>query len=484
MPEFPGAPGANDANDAPGELLEFAERFVEETALPVLEAYTRIPCLSPDYDADWEAHGYLNEAARLLLEWVRSRPIPGLEAELVQLPGLTPVLVAEVPATPGYHGSDSPTLFYGHLDKQPPLGTWREGLAPFEPVRDGDRLYGRGTADDGYSVFAAIGAIDALGSADHPRCIVLIEATEESGSPHLPAYLEHLADRFGPAGPALVVCLDSGSPTYDRLWVTTSLRGLLQIDIRVDVLTEGVHSGSAGGVIPSSFRILRQLLSRIENEITGEIAVEECHTAIPEVRRREAGELVEVLGEHDVDNFPAVPGLHLGGETPAERVLNRTWRPALATVGMDGIPATADAGNVLRPFTHVKLAMRLPPSCDADRAAERVSERLSIVPPEGAAVEVKVEGAKGFDAPKMAEWLVGAVVGASEAYYGAPVGAAGEGGTIPFLSALQTKYPAAQFLVTGVLGPESNAHGPNEMLHLPTMKRVIASVAHVLASQP
>jgi len=469
------------------ELLQAADRLFEDGGLAVLEDYVRIPCLSPDFDAEWSAHGHLRAAAELLLDWVQARPVAGLEVELLQLPGLTPVIAAEVPATPGREDSGAgPTLLYGHLDKQPPLGAWREGLDPFVPVREGDRLYGRGTADDGYSVFAAIGALQALQECGvgHGRCIVLIEASEESGSPHLPAYLETLAPRFGPGGPSLVVCLDSGCPTYDRLWATTSLRGLLSAEIRVEVLTEGVHSGSAGGVVPSSFRILRQLLSRIEDEETGAILVDECKASIPDVRRREAEALVATLGEGAVDGFPTVAGLRLAGADAVERVLARTWAPSLALVGMDGVPPVRDGGNVLRPFTACKIALRLPPSADAEAAAARVAAVLTDDPPSGAVVTVLAEGARGFDAPAMATWLADAVEQASEAYFGQPPGAAGEGGTIPFLSALQERYPAAQFLVTGVLGPHSNAHGPNEMLHLPTAKAVTASVAHVLSSAP
>jgi acetylornithine deacetylase/succinyl-diaminopimelate desuccinylase-like protein len=469
------------------KLLEAADRLFEHEAIPVLEGYVRIPCLSPAFDPDWEASGHLRAAAELLLAWVQTSAIEGLEAELMQLPGLTPVIVAEVPATAGHQSSGAgPVLLYGHLDKQPPLGDWRDGLDPFVPVRDGDALYGRGTADDGYSVFAAVGAIRAVRECglDHGRCIILIEASEESGSPHLAAYLELLAPRFGPDGPSLVVCLDSGSPTYDRLWATTSLRGLLDAEIRVDVLSEGVHSGAAGGIVPSSFRILRQLLSRIEDEATGAILVEECNVPIPDVRRSEAETLVATLGEGAFSGFPTVPGLVLGGGDPVERVLARTWKPSLAFVGMDGVPAVRDGGNVLRPFTTGKIAMRLPPSADAIAAAARVAAVLTDDPPSGARVTVEVEGAKGFDAPVMVEWLAESVDQASEAYFGQPSGAAGEGGTIPFLSALQEQYPAAQFLVTGVLGPGSNAHGPNEMLHLPTAKRVTASVAHVLSAAP
>lgn len=482
----------------PAQVMSMVEDIFEHDALPVLEEYTSIPCLSPDFEPNWAAEGHIAAAAELLRSWAASRPLSGLEVELVELPGLTPLLVAKVPASPGFGGSpgtgghapgeatgagDAPlTLLYGHLDKQPPLGSWREGLDPFQAVREGERLYGRGTADDGYSVFAALGAIQAAADAGlgHGACLVLIEASEESGSPHLPAYLEAMSDRLGATGPALVVCLDSGCLTYDRLWTTTSLRGLVSAEIRVDVLTEGVHSGSAGGVVPSSFRILRQLLSRIENEVTGEILLSECNVSVPEVRMREAEALVASLGASALDRFPTVPGLRPQADL-LKAVLARTFGPSLALVGMDGVPSMHDGGNVLRPFTAVRIAMRVPPGADASRAAAQLIETVSADPPEGAKVSVEATGESGFDAPKTADWLLDAIHEASLAYFDQPAGALAEGGTIPFLSQLQRRYPAAQFLVTGVLGPDSNAHGPNEMLHVPTAKRVTACVAHVLS---
>jgi acetylornithine deacetylase/succinyl-diaminopimelate desuccinylase-like protein len=471
-----------DQQHAPPQLGALADAFFEHEAMAALEHYTTIPCLSPQFDPEWASSGHIDAAAELLRAWAATRPIARLEVQIRRLPGLTPVIVAEVPASTGWEGEGTVVL-YGHLDKQPPLGEWRDGLGPYTPVRDGDRFYGRGTADDGYSTFAAFGAIEILERAgiDHGRCIVLIEASEESGSPHLPAYLDALGDELGAGGPALVVCLDSGCLTYDRLWTTTSLRGLVDATIRVDVLAEGVHSGAAGGVVPSSFRILRQLLSRIEDEETGEVLLPECNAEVPAQRRQEAVELAGALGEAAIDEFPTLPDLQRSGATTVERILARTWAPSVAFVGIDGVPPVRDGGNVLRPFTTGKIAMRLPPSADANQAAEAVRRALTEDPPDGARVAVVVEGAGGFDAPETAEWLTEATQAASFAYFSAPAGAMGEGGTIPFLHELLVKYPGAQFLVTGVLGPESNAHGVNEMLHLPTAKRVTASVAHVLS---
>ena len=469
---------------AAGGLEAFADEFYETDALPVLSEYVRIPCLSPEFDRAWEENGHLRAAADLLADFASHREISGLKVEVVSLPSLSPVILAEAPATAGFRDGAATTVLYGHLDKQPPFTGWREGLGPFEPVREGDRLYGRGVADDGYSLFCALGALEILERAGrgHGRSILIVEASEESGSSHLAPYLDLLSDRLAEA-PGLVVCLDSGAMSYDRLWTTTSLRGLVGATIRVDVLTEGIHSGGGGGVVPDSFRLLRQLLDRIEDAVTGEVLLEGCRVEVPAQRRREADELAGDLGEAALDRFPTVPGLRLAnGASVAEALLRRTWSASIAAVGMDGMPALEDAGNVIRPHTSCHIAMRIPPAADAGAVADELRQRLEDEAPDGARVAIEGLGAApGFNAPEMAPWLKSACEEASRAYFGAGPGHMGEGGTIPFLSTLLASYPKAQFLVTGVLGPESNAHGPNEMLHIPTAKALTASVAEVLS---
>jgi acetylornithine deacetylase/succinyl-diaminopimelate desuccinylase-like protein len=466
------------------ELLAHVRAVFDESGLHALGEYTRIRCLSPAFDPDWEAHAHLDAAAELLRSWCASRAVPGATVEIARLPGRTPVLFAEIPASDPAR-ADSTTLVYGHFDKQPPLGAWREGLDPFTPVREGDRLYGRGTADDGYATFAAFAAFEALAatSTPHGRIVLLVEASEESGSPDLEAHLDALAPRIGT--PSLVVCLDSGCVTYDRLWVTTSLRGNLVCTVRVDVLDEGVHSGSAGGIVPSSFRILRQLLARIEDAATGDLLLPELATELPEHRRREIAEVAAEFGEAAAGSFPSVGGLELAGADAAERVERGTWRASLAFIGIDGVPAVRDGGNVLRPFTTAKLSVRLPPTVDAALAARALEKALTSAPPSGARVTVEFEEpATGWDAPAPSDWLREALDDASLACFGAPARSMGLGGSIPFMAALGARFPGTQFLATGVLGPQSNAHGPNEFLHVPTAGAVSAVVAHVLGVAP
>ena len=463
-----------------------SDRIWEQEILPALERYIRIPNKSPAFDPDWVRSGHMEAAVKLITEWCQQQAgaIPGLTVEVVRLKNeqgeeRTPVIYMEVPGTRG----EDTVLLYGHLDKQPEMVGWREGLSPWTPVREGDKLYGRGGADDGYSAFASLAAIRLLKEQGlpHARCVILIEACEESGSYDLPAYIEALAPRIGK--PSLVVCLDSGCANYEQLWMTTSLRGLLAGNLRVDVLTEGVHSGDASGVVPSSFRILRQLLSRIEDEATGQVKVEGLHVEIPAERREQARAAAATLGDEVYTKFPWVKGARPVSEDGTELVLNRTWRPALSLTGVDGMPSLTSAGNVLRPFTTLKLSMRIPPRLDPKAAAKALKEALEKDPPYGAKVHFDGEKSSvGWDAPPLAGWLSRAVDAASTTYFGKPSMAMGEGGTIPFMGMLGERFPEAQFLITGLLGPGSNAHGPNEFLHIPTGKKLTCCVASVLAA--
>ncbi|HUC05026.1 MAG TPA: M20/M25/M40 family metallo-hydrolase, partial [Acidimicrobiales bacterium] len=432
---------------------------------------TRIECLSPAFDAGWSQRGALMEAARLLRDWVSAQD-SSLHTEILQLPGRTPVLLVDNGKDDGGEG---PVLVYGHMDKQPPLGTWRPGLSPFEPVREGDRLYGRGTGDDGYSCFAAVIGLLAAGGG-RGRVVILIEASEESGSPDLAAYVEHLGSRVG--RPSLVVCLDSGAVSYDRLWLTASLRGNLVVSVKVEVLTEGIHSGAGGGVVPSSFRILRRILSRIEDESSGAILLPALLGAgIPPEHR---ANLSAVAEEFPDSAPPAVEGLHLLGSDQAERLINKAWGPALEVTGMDGIPAVADGGNVLRPYTRAKFSLRLPPDVDATAAAAALV--AAITTDEGAHVTIDMEPpASGFIAEPLSDDLRARLARASEESFGRTYGSMGEGGTIPFLADLQRAFAGVPIVATGVLGPHSNAHGPNEFLHVPMAKAVTLAVARLLA---
>ena len=489
---------ARDPNQAlqPDEasaLGRFAARRWDEAIVPALTDYIAIPAKSPMFDADWAAHGHIDRVVRDAAAWVEARRVPGLTLEVVRLPGRTPVIFFEVPATRA--GSSDTVVMYGHLDKQPEFTGWRNDLGPWTPKYDNGLLYGRGGADDGYAVYAAVTAIEALKAQNlpHPRIVGLIESCEESGSHDLPPYLEALRARLGQVG--LVVCLDSGAGNYDQLWLTTSLRGMVSGQLKVEILTEGVHSGDASGVVPSSFRILRQVLDRLEDSATGELLPRDFHCEIPAERIAQVQAAAHILGEATWKSFPWACGAD-GGSTlptttdPVAALLNRTWRPTLSVTGVDGFPELKSAGNVLRPYTAFKLSLRLPPLVDGHQASLKLKALLEDNAPYNAKVTFHPDGragalgANGWNAPSLSPWLEEALNAASLAHYDAPLAYIGQGGTIPLMSLLQQGFPRAQMMVCGVLGPRSNAHGPNEFLHVPYAKRLTAAVAQVIAACP
>jgi acetylornithine deacetylase/succinyl-diaminopimelate desuccinylase-like protein len=449
----------------------------KNSIVPKLAEYIRIPNKSPAYDAEWQAHGHMDRAAELMAAWCRTQAIPGLTVEILREKGRTPVLFCEIPG----NGPDT-VLLYGHMDKQPEFTGWAEGLSPWEPViRDG-KLYGRGGADDGYAVFSSLTAIRLLKEQEipHARCVVLIEACEESGSYDLPHYVEKLADRIG--SPTLVVCLDAECGNYDQLWCTTSLRGNLVGDLVVEGLTEGVHSGAATGIAPSVFRIARTLLARVESDVTGDLLVEELSVPIPGARIEQARAAAAVLGDEIAGKLPFVPGARALSDAPVELVLNNTWRPSLAVTGASGLPALEDAGNVLLPRVALKLSFRMPPTADPVKSAAAVKQRLEAEPPYGVRVRFEVDSSLGgWDAPPVAPWLEASMHAASRATFGKDAMYLGTGGSIPFIGMLGERFPSTQFLVTGVLGPHANAHGPNEFLHLDYAEKVTVCVAKVIA---
>ncbi|WP_397412541.1 M20 family metallopeptidase [Polaromonas sp.] len=453
--------------------------------------YITIPAKSPSFDADWAGHGYLETVLRNAAAWVEAQKVEGLTLEIVRLEGRTPVLFFEVPATKT--GSTETVLMYGHLDKQPEFTGWRNDLGPWTPKYEDGKLFGRGGADDGYAVYASIAAIQALKAQNvpHPRIVGLVETCEESGSYDLLPYVDALRTRLGDVG--LVICLDSGAGNYDQLWLTTSLRGMASGVLKVEILTEGVHSGDASGLVPSSFRIMRQVLDRLEDSKTGRLLPQSFHCEIPAERLAQAQATAHILGDQIYKRFPWAH-YDCGGATtfalptttdPVEALLNRTWKPTLSVTGADGFPEMGNAGNVLRPYTAFKLSLRLPPLVDAASAVQELKALLEDNAPYQAKVTFEsAGGATGWNAPTTSPWFEQALHEASQAFYGAPCGTIGQGGTIPLMNMLSQGFPKAQMMVCGVLGPKSNAHGPNEFLHVPYAKKITAAVASVIARMP
>ena len=457
-------------------LKKHIHAFWDSEIVPTLVDYIKIPNKSPSFDPDWEKHGYMDKVLNLAADWTEKNKPNGSEMIIKKSPGRTPLLLLDIPGT-----KKGNILMYGHLDKQPEMEGWNDDLGPWKPVIKDEKLYGRGGADDGYALFASIASINALKEQkiNHPRILVLIEFSEESGSPDLPHYMDLCSDIIG--SPDLVICLDSGAGDYKRFWTTTSLRGLIGLKMKVSVLKEGVHSGGASGHVPSSFRIARSLLSRLEDESTGEILLEELNTEIPDYRLEETKNLVSILGNEVVEEFPWKNGMKPSTNDNVEGVLRRTWRPALSIVGSDGMPSTANAGNVLRPYTTLQLSMRIPPMIDPKKAVNAIEKILKNDIPYGASVELEFEeAAEGWNAPESKTWLLKAIEKASKEYFNQMPCTIGEGGTIPFMAMLGKQFPKAQFVITGVLGPQSNAHGPNEFLHVPFAKNLTCCISSII----
>jgi acetylornithine deacetylase/succinyl-diaminopimelate desuccinylase-like protein len=451
-----------------------------DDVLPSLSGLVEIPAVSPAYDDSWERNGHLRSAVEHVRDWVTSRDLPGTRTDIVALAGRAPLLLVDVPAT-AHAAAGGTVLLYGHLDKQPPLGDWSEGLGPWQPVLRDGRLYGRGAVDDGYSGYAATTALEAVRAAggEHARAILLLETGEESGSPDLPAYLEHLADRLGEV--SLVVCLDAGGGDYERMWLTASLRGIVQATVTVRVLETGTHSGLASGIVPSSFRIMRQLLDRLEDSTTGEVTVPEMLAPIPEERRADAEAVAMLEPGSAARRFPFVAGMRPASTDDVELILNNTWRPTLSVVGAGGLPEPAVAGAVLRASTSLRLSFRIPPTVDADTARAGLVRILTTDVPYGARVEVTdfLTG-NGWHAPDPAPWLSSALDQVGDRVFGKPCRTLGIGGGIPFMELLGRRYPRAQFVVTGAVGSDSNMHVPDEWLNILFAQRVTEAVAHIL----
>jgi acetylornithine deacetylase/succinyl-diaminopimelate desuccinylase-like protein len=456
---------------------QFINEMWDTSIIPVLKEYIHIPNKSPLFDSNWQANGYMDKAVELIANWCEQQDINNMGLNIVRLPGRTPLIFLEIP------GNSSDTiLLYGHLDKQPEMTGWDADLAPWKAVHKGDKLYGRGGADDGYAAFASIAAIKSLQQQNisHARCIILIEACEESGSYDLPYYIEALKDRIGE--PNLVICLDSGCGNYEQLWLTTSLRGMVGGNLHINVLSQGVHSGLASGIVPSCFMVLRQLLDRIEDKSNGEILLKDLTVNIPAERKHQAEQAAQILQDKVYSTFPFEQGVDPIAKNLSDLILNRTWRPALSLTGAEGIPLIANAGNVTLPYISFKLSLRIPPTCDKDKAGLALKEALEKDPPFNAKVQFDIEGSgPGWNAPIESHWLTKAANSASLTYFGKESVYMGEGGSIPFMGMLGEKFPRAQFLITGVLGPGSNAHGPNEFLHIPTAKKLTCCIAQIIA---
>lgn len=463
---------------SPADTLNSIDQYWENNIIPSLMEYIEIPAKSPAFDPKWNENGHIDRALSLVEKWIEKRGIQGLKKEVLRAKNRTPLLLLELEGNCDYE-----VLMYGHLDKQPEMTGWTTGLSPWKAVRKEEKLYGRGGADDGYAIFASICCLEYLLTANstRPSVKIAIEFSEESGSEDLPFYFENFKEKFG--NPRLVICLDSGAGNYEQMWSTTSLRGLVSGILKVQVLNEGVHSGDASGIVPSSFRIARQILTRLEDPNTGEITPKQFQAEIPLERVEQAKRAALNLKENIYKKFPFTGDTKPMNSDLVELILNRTWRASLSVTGSEGLPPIESAGNVLRPYTALKLSLRLPPTLDAHRAAQDLKTLLENQPPNQAKVEFHLEdAASGWNAPKTLPALEQIVQDASKTYYQKEALAMGEGGSIPFMGMIGKAFPQAQFVITGVLGPNSNAHGPNEFIHIEFVKKLTACIFDILSN--
>ncbi|KAG5493588.1 hypothetical protein JIQ42_01960 [Leishmania sp. Namibia] len=447
----------------------------DASIIPALSAYIEVPNQSPDFDPHWATNGLMKKAFEILIDWVKGQKLLGLSYELMEVEGKTPFLLVEIAGTEPTNNS---VLMYGHMDKQPPLRPWAEGLDPHKAVMRDGKLYGRGGADDGYAIFSAITSVAVLQrhGIPHGRVVVVIEACEESGSFDLDYYMEQCKERIGNVD--LMVCLDSGCLNYDQIWLTTSLRGVTGGVLNVQTLTEGMHSGVAGGVVPDTFRIARELLDRIEDSKTGKVLFPEAYCKIPDhvVKSMESMRSMPFKQQ-----FATADGVSMESGDNVELALRNFWKPSLTVTGAN-LPEPSIAGNVIRTLTSLKLSLRVPPLVDSEKATQAMAKVLVADPPYGAKVwfEPEVPG-DGCATPDLKPWLANALNEGSKMAYGNPLAFQGMGGAIPFISTLVKTYPQAQFVVTGVLGPKSNAHGPNEFLHVEYAKGLTFAISRIVA---
>ncbi len=459
------------------------EKFISNEwvdAVPTLMEYIKIPNTSPDFGNSEEDKENMHRAMELLVHWIKNQNIDNLKFHLSRDDDLTPFLLCTLEAT---DDSKESVLFYQHMDKQPPLtDKWTDELGPYKPViRDGN-LYGRGSVDDGYAIFGTTIVLKTLQKfkIPHGRIVIMLEASEESGSCHLKHYIDKYQDVIGK--PDLVVCLDSGGPDFDRLWITSSLRGCFLSELTVKILDAGIHSGDGGGVVPDPFSLLTQLLNRLYDPKLNQFH-EGLTVEIPERQTMAALDTAKTLGkDHLLYRYPLVEGVKYPNEDDLHFLcryyLQNTWSPTVTVVGIDGFPSVADGGNVIHPEIRVKLSMRLPPTKDPDEAIEQTRKILESDPPFGCQVTFEPGlRCSGWVMPSMSDKLQEKLNNACMSTFGKPVSFIGEGGSIPIINMLGQLFPESQMIITGAVGPDSNMHGPDESLNLKMAEKVMTCLA-------
>lgn len=442
--------------------------------------HVEIPAVSGSFDKNWEARGELLNALNEAVRWAKTQ-LPHAYFEVSSLPNCPPVLYMDIPAFGGHTGKS--VLCYGHLDKQPETVGWDADLGPWKPVVKEGKLWGRGCVDDGYNFYSIVTAVKALEETKtaHPRITGLYETDEESGSRDMAKYIAQYKDRIGK--PGMVCILDLFAVDDQRVWLTQSLRGIVALTVKVSVLKKASHSGTASGIVPSSFRIMRILLDRLENAETGEVLIPSMYSEIPEEYIQGAHKLAETFDPRQAFSYE--------GDTVSmkdsafDAVIAGNWKPTLSVLGADGLPPPDKASGLVRTHTTLKLSFRIPPGVNAEQALADVKARLTTDIPYHASVTITDEhSAPGFAAPLMPDWLKASANELSQAIFGHDVGYTFTGGSIGVITDFAKAFPDAFFINTGALLPDSSAHAPNENLQLDYAEKLTLWVAELFARVP
>ncbi|CAD8186262.1 unnamed protein product [Paramecium pentaurelia] len=447
--------------------IQFIEYFTRDQILPSLADFVRIPNLSPQFDPQWQDNGLLDKASNHIVSWIEQQKIPNCKVEMLSIQGAPKAIHVSIKAQ-----NPITVFYYGHYDKQPHFPGWRDGFGPTIPVIEGHRMFGRGVADDGYAPYAAIAALQTLLSQglEHPTIEMLFEGEEESGSNFLMQYFDLLELKRVD----IMVALDSGSGDYERLWLTSSLRGSMKIDLCVKVLESPINTDD-GGNVPQALNIIRVLLNRLEDPVTGQVH-KSLQTIIPADRYEEclqSADLVQIEFSRQCDKMESCR---------VKQYINRNWKPAVSYIGQDGFPSTRKMIDQIIPELIIRLSIRLPPNKCAKEAANFVKQLLEKDPPFNANVTANIIAAgSGLNLKSFSPKLKDILNTASKLFFnGNESRVFHEGASIPFLNQLNQRSPQAEFLVLGVLGPDSNAHGANEMLDLNYMKGLIGCLAYTM----
>lgn len=372
-----------------------------------------------------------------------------------------PAVVASIPAPPG-----RPTvLLYAHHDVQPVGDERLWNTPPFDATVAGDRLFGRGAADDKAGIMVHLTALELLGDSLDVGVVLFVEGEEEAGSPSFRDFLDRHRDRLAAD---VIIVADSGNWAAGVPALTSSLRGMAALEFTVRTLDHAVHSGMYGGLVPDAMLAMTRLLGTLHDE-DGSVAVAGLH------------------GHDGIDVDYAEADLRRdSGVLPSTALIgtgslaSRLWtRPAVTVIGLD-VPAVDDSSNTLQDALRAKLSIRLAPGDTPESALRAVKEHLRAHVPFGARIEL---GAEESGSPWQADLddpVTAIAHGALSDGFGAECVHMGLGGSIPFIADLTEVFPEASILVTGIEDPDARAHSANESLYLPDFASAIVSEALLL----